>query len=129
MLRTLVQILRSGAHWRRSLGTRPQLRSVGCRTPAKSVYCRHRRGNAPPADIVKMVHPRLQAAWQFSPADSVSRDKASSRKKRALLAFRKGDMGAAPPDAVFTADQRAAESRTVGTAGAAMRVGKTLHIS
>lgn len=43
MLRNFVQILRSGVTGRRSLGTRPKKRcSVGCRTPAKSVYCRHR---------------------------------------------------------------------------------------
>ncbi|EBJ1405793.1 TROVE domain-containing protein [Salmonella enterica] len=66
MLRNFVQILRSGVTGRRSLGTRPKkLVQRWLQNASEERLLQASVGNAPSlADIVKMVHPRPQAAWQ-----------------------------------------------------------------
>ncbi|EKT1259790.1 TROVE domain-containing protein [Salmonella enterica] len=107
MLRNFVQILRSGVTGRRSLGTRPKkLVQRWLQNASEERLLQASVGNAPSlADIVKMVHPRPQAAWQeafFAWLIGKPCDKAQlPEKTRALLAFREGDMGAALPDVPF----------------------------
>lgn len=66
MLRNFVQMLRSGVTGRRSLGTRPKkLVQRWLQNASEERLLQASVGNAPSlADIVKMVHPRPQAAWQ-----------------------------------------------------------------
>ncbi|KMJ36195.1 RNA-binding protein [Salmonella enterica subsp. enterica serovar Typhimurium] len=107
MLRNFVQMLRSGVTGRRSLGTRPKkLVQRWLQNASEERLLQASVGNAPSlADIVKMVHPRPQAAWQeafFAWLIGKPCDKAQlPEKTRALLAFREGDMGAALPDVSF----------------------------
>ncbi|ECF2296886.1 TROVE domain-containing protein [Salmonella enterica subsp. enterica serovar Kiambu] len=107
MLRNFVQILRSGVTGRRSLGTRPKkLVQRWLQNASEERLLQASVGNAPSlADIVKMVHPRPQAAWQeafFAWLIGKPCDKTQlPEKTRALLAFREGDMGAALPDVPF----------------------------
>ncbi|EDE2462034.1 TROVE domain-containing protein [Salmonella enterica subsp. enterica] len=107
MLRNFVQMLRSGVTGRRSLGTRPKkLVQRWLQNASEERLLQASVGNAPSlADIVKMVHPRPQAAWQeafFAWLIGKPCDKAQlPEKTRALLAFREGDMGAALPDVPF----------------------------
>lgn len=107
MLRNFVQILRSGVTGRRSLGTRPKkLVQRWLQNASEERLLQASVGNAPSlADIVKMVHPRPQAAWQeafFAWLIGKPCDKTQlPEKTRALLAFREGDVGAALPDVPF----------------------------
>ncbi|HAV0892654.1 TPA: TROVE domain-containing protein [Salmonella enterica subsp. enterica] len=90
-----------------SLGTRPKkLVQRWLQNASEERLLQASVGNAPSlADIVKMVHPRPQAAWQeafFAWLIGKPCDKAQlPEKTRALLAFREGDMGAALPDVSF----------------------------
>lgn len=107
MLRNFVQMLRSGVTGRRSLGTRPKkLVQRWLQNASEERLLQASVGNAPSlADIVKMVHPRPQAAWQeafFAWLIGKPCDKAQlPEKTRALLAFREGNIGAALPDVPF----------------------------
>lgn len=66
MLRNFVQILRSGAVGRKSLGTRPKKLVQGWLNNATEVQLLAAAvGNAPSlADVVKMVHPKPADAWR-----------------------------------------------------------------
>jgi 60 kDa SS-A/Ro ribonucleoprotein len=66
MLRTFVQIMRSGAVGRRSLGTRPKkLVQRWLNTASEKALLSAAVGNAPSlADVVKMVHPKPAEAWR-----------------------------------------------------------------
>lgn len=107
MLRNFVQILRSGVTGRRSLGTRPKkLVQRWLQEASEERLLQASPGNSPSlADVVKMVHPRPQAAWQeafFAWLIGKPCDKALlPEKTRALLAFREGGNSAALPDVPF----------------------------
>ena len=66
MLRNFVQILRSGAVGRKSLGTRPKkLVQAWLNEASEKELLAASVGNAPSlADVVKMVHPKPQEAWR-----------------------------------------------------------------
>ncbi|MFM8333566.1 MAG: hypothetical protein ACKN9T_17960, partial [Candidatus Methylumidiphilus sp.] len=66
MLRNFVQILRSGAVGRKSLGTRPKkLVQHWLNTAAEKDLLNAAVGNAPSlADVVKMVHPKPAEPWR-----------------------------------------------------------------
>ena len=66
MLRNFVQILRSGAVGRKSLGTRPKkLVQAWLNNASEQALLAASVGNAPSlADVVKMVHPKPQEAWR-----------------------------------------------------------------
>ena len=66
MLRNFVQIMRSGAVGRKSLGSRPKkLVQAWLNTASEQALLAAAVGNAPSlADVVKMVHPKPQAAWR-----------------------------------------------------------------
>lgn len=66
MLRNFVQILRSGAVGRKSLGTRPKkLVQNWLLTATEKQLLNASVGNAPSlADVVKMVHPKPAEAWR-----------------------------------------------------------------
>ncbi|QTD45319.1 vWA domain-containing protein [Ottowia testudinis] len=66
MLRNFVQIVRSGAVGRKSLGTRPKKLVQQWLCTATEAQLLHAAvGNAPSlADVVKMVHPKPQEAWR-----------------------------------------------------------------
>ncbi|WP_338849696.1 RNA-binding protein [Massilia sp. W12] len=66
MLRNFVQILRSGATGRKSLGTRPKkLVQQWLNTASEQALLSAAVGNAPSlADVVKMVHPKPTEAWR-----------------------------------------------------------------
>lgn len=66
MLRNFVQILRSGAVGRKSLGTRPKkLVQHWLLTASEKQLLNAAVGNTPSlADVVKMVHPKPQEAWR-----------------------------------------------------------------
>jgi len=66
MLRNFVQILRSGVVGRKSLGSRPKkLVQQWLLTASEKQLLHGAVGNAPSlADVVKMVHPKPQEAWQ-----------------------------------------------------------------
>lgn len=66
MLRNFVQILRSGAVGRKSLGTRPKKLVQGWLLAASEKQLLNAAvGNAPSlADVVKMVHPKPADAWR-----------------------------------------------------------------
>lgn len=88
MLRNFVQMLRSGVTGRRSLGTRPKkLVQRWLQNASEERLLQASVGNAPSlADIVKMVHPRPQAAWQeafFAWLIGKPCDKAQLPEKRA----------------------------------------------
>ncbi len=107
MLRNFVQILRSGATGRRSLGTRPKkLVQRWLQEASEDRLLQASVGNVPSlADIVKMVHPRPQALWQeafFARLIGKPCDKSQlPEKTQALLAFREGGDGAVLPDVPF----------------------------
>ncbi len=107
MLRNFVQILRSGATGRRSLGTRPKkLVQRWLQEASEDRLLQASVGNVPSlADIVKMGHPRPQALWQeafFAWLIGKPCDKAQlPEKTQALLAFREGGDGAVLPDVPF----------------------------
>lgn len=66
MLRNFVQIMRSGAVGRKSLGSRPKkLVQAWLNNASEQALLAAAVGNAPSlADVVKMVHPKPQAAWR-----------------------------------------------------------------
>ncbi|MGC4078806.1 MAG: RNA-binding protein [Rubrivivax sp.] len=66
MLRNFVQILRSGAVGRKSLGTRPKkLVQHWLLTATETQLLNAAVGNTPSlADVVKMVHPKPEEAWR-----------------------------------------------------------------
>lgn len=66
MLRNFVQILRSGATGRKSLGTRPKkLVQAWLNNASEKALLSASVGNAPSlADVVKMVHPKPAEAWR-----------------------------------------------------------------
>ena len=66
MLRNFVQIMRSGAVGRKSLGSRPKkLVQAWLNSASEQALLAAAVGNAPSlADVVKMVHPTPQAAWR-----------------------------------------------------------------
>lgn len=66
MLRNFVQIIRSGAVGRKSLGTRPKkLVQAWLNTASEKELLSAAVGNAPSlADVVKMVHPKPAEAWR-----------------------------------------------------------------
>ena len=66
MLRNFVQILRSGAVGRKSLGTRPKkMVQAWLNSASEQALLAASVGNAPSlADVVKMVHPKPQEAWR-----------------------------------------------------------------
>jgi 60 kDa SS-A/Ro ribonucleoprotein len=66
MLRNFVQIIRSGAIGRRSLGTRPKkLVQKWLNTASEKALLSAAVGNAPSlADVVKMVHPKPAEDWR-----------------------------------------------------------------
>jgi len=66
MLRTLVQILRSGAVGRKSLGSRPKkLVQDWLNTASEAKLLAASVGQSPSlADVVKMVHPKPREAWR-----------------------------------------------------------------
>ena len=66
MLRNFVQIVRSGAVGRKSLGSRPKKLVQNWLLTATETQLLHAAvGNAPSlADVVKMVHPKPQEAWR-----------------------------------------------------------------
>jgi 60 kDa SS-A/Ro ribonucleoprotein len=66
MLRNFVQILRSGATGRKSLGTRPKkLVQKWLNTASEKALLSAAVGNAPSlADVVKMVHPKPAEPWR-----------------------------------------------------------------
>jgi len=66
MLRNFVQIMRSGATGRKSLGTRPKkLVQQWLNTASEKQLLAAAVGNAPSlADVVKMVHPKPGEAWR-----------------------------------------------------------------
>lgn len=66
MLRNFVQMLRSGAVGRKSLGTRPKkLVQAWLNSAPEQVLLAASVGNTPSlADVVKMVHPKPREAWR-----------------------------------------------------------------
>ncbi|PKV46346.1 SS-A/Ro ribonucleoprotein [Janthinobacterium sp. 61] len=66
MLRNFVQIMRSGAVGRKSLGSRPKkLVQAWLNSASEQVLLAAAVGNAPSlADVVNMVHPKPQDAWR-----------------------------------------------------------------
>lgn len=96
MLRTFVQILRSGVTGRKSLGSQPKrLVQTWLNSASERQLLQAAVGNQPSlADVVKMVHPKPAEAWRAAffawligkPADVA----ALPPLTRALLAFRSG---------------------------------------
>lgn len=96
MLRTFVQILRSGVTGRKSLGSQPKrLVQNWLNTASERQLLQAAVGNQPSlADVVKMVHPKPSEAWREAffawligkPADAA----ALPPLTHALLAFRSG---------------------------------------
>ena len=96
MLRTFVQILRSGVTGRKSLGSQPKrLVQNWLNSASERQLLQAAVGNQPSlADVVKMVHPKPVEAWREAffawligkPVDAV----ALPPLTRALLAFRSG---------------------------------------
>lgn len=96
MLRTFVQILRSGVTGRKSLGSQPKrLVQTWLNSASERQLLQAAVGNQPSlADVVKMVHPKPVEAWREAffawligkPADAA----ALPPLTRALLAFRSG---------------------------------------
>ncbi|MDG9928379.1 MULTISPECIES: TROVE domain-containing protein [unclassified Pseudomonas] len=96
MLRTFVQILRSGVTGRKSLGSQPKrLVQTWLNTASERQLLQAAIGNQPSlADVVKMVHPKPAEAWREAffawligkPVDAA----ALPPLTRALLAFRSG---------------------------------------
>lgn len=97
MLRNVVQIMRSGATGRKSLGTRPKkLVQAWLNKATEQQLLQAAVGNAPSlADVVKMVHPKPNEAWREAffawligkPFDAAHLPPLT----RALLAYRAGE--------------------------------------
>jgi 60 kDa SS-A/Ro ribonucleoprotein len=106
MLRTFVQILRSGRTGRKSLGSRPKAMVQGWLNGATDAQLMAAMvGNDPSlADVIRMVHPKPETAeraafyaWAIGkPADAAS----LPQVVRDLMAFRAGD-SATVPDVPF----------------------------
>lgn len=102
MLRTFVQILRSGVTGRKSLGSQPKrLVQNWLNSASERQLLQAAVGNQPSlADVLKMVHPKPAEAWRETffawligkPADAA----ALPPLTRALLAFRSGASGELP---------------------------------
>lgn len=102
MLRNFVQIMRSGATGRKSLGSRPKkLVQAWLNKASEKQLLQAAVGNAPSlADVVKMVHPKPAEAWREAffawligkPFDA---DQLPPLTK-ALLAYRAGEMADLP---------------------------------
>ncbi len=103
MLRTFVQILRSGATGRKSLGSRPKKLVQAWLNSASEQQLLHAAVGTQPslADIVKMVHPRPTEPWREAffawligkPFDRTRLPPAT----QALLAYRAGETTDLPP--------------------------------
>ena len=111
MLRNWVQVLRSGAVGRKSLGSRPKkLVQQWLQAATEIQLLQAAVGNTPSlADVVKMVHPKAPEAWRaawfgwligraFDVAALPPLTRAFEQFKRALA---QGDAQAEPPDVPF----------------------------
>lgn len=102
MLRTFVQMLRSGATGRKSLGSRPKkLVQAWLNRATEQQLLQAAVGNAPSlADVVKMVHPKPAEAWREAffawligkPFDAAQLPPLT----RSLVAYRTGDKSVLP---------------------------------
>lgn len=102
MLRNFVQILRSGATGRKSLGSRPKRLVQHWLNTANEAQLLHAAvGNAPSlADVVKMVHPKPAEAWREAffawligkPYDAAQLPPLT----QSLLAYRAGELAELP---------------------------------
>lgn len=127
MLRNFVQILRSGATGRKSLGSQPKrLVQNWLNTASERQLLQASIGNQPSlADVVKMVHPKPNEAWRAAffgwligkPVDV----QALPELTRALLAFRSGASREVPPvpfqllgNETLTKEQWAAQAQNMG---------------
>jgi len=111
MLRNFVQIVRSGATGRKSLGSRPKALIQRWLLDASETQLLHASVGTSPslADVVKMVHPKPAETWRaawfawligksFDEAALPPKTLAFERFKRAL---RDGDLSAELPDVPF----------------------------
>lgn len=127
MLRNFVQILRSGATGRKSLGSQPKrLVQNWLNNASEYQLLQASVGNQPSlADVVKMVHPKPAEAWREAffawligkPVDA----QALPPLTRALLAFRSGTSSELPQvpfmllaNETLSAEQWAAQARNMG---------------
>ncbi|MGX9716400.1 RNA-binding protein [Janthinobacterium lividum] len=106
MLRNFVQIMRSGAVGRKSLGSRPKkLVQAWLNTASEQALLAAAVGNAPSlADVVKMVHPKPQEAWREAFfAWLIGKPYDAKALQPALAAFEayKADPSQAIPDVPF----------------------------
>jgi len=106
MLRNFVQIMRSGAVGRKSLGSRPKkLVQAWLNTASEQALLAAAVGNAPSlADVVKMVHPKPQEAWRAAFfAWEIGKPYDAKALPPALAAFEayKADPGKTIPDVPF----------------------------
>ncbi|WP_426206320.1 RNA-binding protein [Pseudomonas sp. TWP3-1] len=130
MLRNFVQILRSGATGRKSLGSQPKrLVQNWLNTATERQLLQASIGNQPSlADVVKMVHPKPAEAWRAAffawligkPVDV----QALPELTRNLLAFRSGASDEVPAvpfqllgNETLTKEQWAAQARNMGWQG------------
>lgn len=106
MLRNFVQIMRSGAVGRKSLGSRPKkLVQAWLNSASEQALLAAAVGNAPSlADVVKMVHPKPKDAWRAAFfAWLIGKDYTAAHLPPALLAFEayKRDPAQAIPEVPF----------------------------
>ncbi|KIF57328.1 TROVE domain-containing protein [Pseudomonas fluorescens] len=130
MLRNFVQILRSGATGRRSLGSQPKrLVQNWLNSATERQLLQASIGNQPSlADVVKMVHPKPSEAWREAffawvigkPVDA----QALLALTRDLLAFRSGASDQVPEvpfqllgNETLSKEQWAAQARNMGWQG------------
>ncbi|SCZ27428.1 MULTISPECIES: TROVE domain-containing protein [Pseudomonas] len=130
MLRNFVQILRSGATGRRSLGSQPKrLVQNWLNSATERQLLQASIGNQPSlADVVKMVHPKPSEAWREAffawvigkPVDA----QALPALTRDLLAFRSGASDQVPEvpfqllgNETLSKEQWAAQARNMGWHG------------
>ncbi|QIA02710.1 RNA-binding protein [Pseudomonas fluorescens] len=130
MLRNFVQILRSGATGRRSLGSQPKrLVQNWLNSATERQLLQASIGNQPSlADVVKMVHPKPSEAWREAffawvigkPVDA----QALPALTRDLLAFRSGASDQVPEvpfqllgNETLSKEQWAAQARNMGWQG------------
>lgn len=130
MLRNFVQILRSGATRRRSLGSQPKrLVQNWLNSATERQLLQASIGNQPSlADVVKMVHPKPSEAWREAffawvigkPVDA----QALPALTRDLLAFRSGASAQVPEvpfqllgNETLSKEQWAAQARNMGWQG------------
>ncbi|XHF33096.1 RNA-binding protein [Pseudomonas chlororaphis] len=130
MLRNFVQILRSGATGRRSLGSQPKrLVQNWLNSATERQLLQASIGNQPSlADVVKMVHPKPSEAWREAffawvigkPVDA----QALPALTRDLLAFRSGASEQVPEvpfqllgNETLSKEQWAAQARNMGWQG------------